>query len=315
MIRLGLCCIFREAPIKFRRTTARHVLSLPKTAQAEKLAAICRDNAEALHRALEFCAHHQIGAFRINSQLLPLKTHPEAGYDLQDLPGGARIIARLKQCGAFGRQNGIRTSFHPDQFLVLASPDGDVVQRAIADLEAHAQLAQWVAADVINVHAGGAYGNKSLALKRLIRVITSLPTRITSRLTLENDDRVYTPADLLPVCLQTGIPLVYDVHHHRCLPDGNGIPETTQAVLATWNREPLFHISSPVNGWDSACRPHHDFIDPNDFPDCWRELAITVDVEAKAKEVAVLKLSRWLGQTPFAHAVVGPAGRRLPAWR
>jgi UV DNA damage endonuclease len=84
---------------------------------------------------------------------------------------------------------------------------------------------------------------------------------------------------------------VYDVHHHRCNADGLSIEQATKRALATWNREPLFHISSPIAGWD-APKPerHHDFIDEQDFPDCWRRKKITVEVEAKAKEVAVAKL-------------------------
>jgi len=34
---------------------------------------------------------------------------------------------------------------------------------------------------------------------------------------------------------------------------------------------------------------HHDYIDINDWPACWRDLDITVEVEAKAKELVVLK--------------------------
>lgn len=291
MLRLGLCCIFRQEPIKFRRTTAKYLLSLSRDARAAHLAAICMHNADALYRSLAFCVANGIGAFRINSQILPVKTHPEVGYDLLRLPEGDKIVARFKQCGAFSRNNGIRTAFHPDQFLVLSSPDAGVVERSVADLEYHAQVARWVAADVINIHGGGGYGDKASALKRLVAVIEGLGKEIRTRLTLENDDRVYTPSDLLPVCMQTGVPLVYDVHHHRCLPDGISIQLTTQAALATWDREPLFHLSSPLNGWgDGPCRPHHDFIDPADFPDCWRGLDLTVDVEAKAKEVAVLQL-------------------------
>jgi UV DNA damage endonuclease len=253
------------------------------------------DNADALYRALAFCAANGIGAFRINSQILPVKTHPDVGYDLHELPQGDRIVARFKQCGDFSRQNHIRTSFHPDQFLVLSSPDAGVVKRSLADLEYHAQVAEWVAADVINIHGGGGYGDKPGALKRLAAVIDTLPPPIKNRLTLENDDRVYTPVDLLPVCMATRVPLVYDVHHHRCLPDGESIEQTTQATLATWNREPLFHLSSPLNGGDQGpCRPHHDFIDPTDLPDCWRALDLTLDVEAKAKEVAVLTLREWM---------------------
>ncbi len=312
MIRFGLCCIFREAPIKFRRTTAKYLLSLSVAARATHLASICMHNADALYRALEFCADHGIGAFRINSQILPVKTHPDAGYELQELPEGGQIVARFEQCGNFSLKHGIRTSFHPDQFLVLSSPDAGVVNRSVADLEYHAQVAEWVAADVINIHGGGAYGDKATALKRLVAVINHLPQNVKSRLTLENDDRVYTPADLLPVCMQTGVALVYDVHHHRCLPDGKSIEQTTQAAISTWNREPHFHLSSPLNGWKQGpYRPHHDFIDPADFPDCWRDLDITVDVEAKAKELAVLKLLRWMAALGFALAPAPPnPGRR-----
>jgi UV DNA damage endonuclease len=249
------------------------------------------DNADALFCSLQFCAENGIGAFRINSQILPVKTHPDAGYDLEKLPGGDQIIRRLKQCGAFSRKKGIRTSFHPDQFLVLSSPDTGVVERSVADLNYHAQVAIWVAADVINIHGGGAYGDKAAALQRLDLVINNLSGEVKSRLTLENDDRVYTPLDLLPVCRKIGVPLVYDVHHHRCLPDGKSVADITKMAMRTWDREPLFHLSSPRNGWDKGpCRPHHDFIDPADFPDVWGAMDMTVDVEAKAKELAVLRL-------------------------
>jgi UV DNA damage endonuclease len=118
-----------------------------------------------------------------------------------------------------------------------------------------------------------------------------LPAEVRSRLTLENDDRSYSPLDLLPVCRETGVPLVYDVHHHRCLPDGLSVAEATRQAVFTWDREPLFHLSSPLEGWQGKNpRRHHDFIDAEDFPKAWRELHLTVDVEAKAKELAVIRL-------------------------
>jgi hypothetical protein len=81
------------------------------------------------------------------------------------------------------------------------------------------------------------------------------------------------------------------VHHHRCNPDGMSVEQATRRALATWNREPMFHISSPIDGWKGT-KPqrHHDFIDAADFPACWLRKKITVEVEAKAKEVAVLRL-------------------------
>ena len=90
-LRLGLCVQFAREPIKFRTTTATAMLRLPRPARLERLAELCRANSEALLAALQFCAAHGIGAFRINSQVLPVKTHPEAGYEMDELPGGATL--------------------------------------------------------------------------------------------------------------------------------------------------------------------------------------------------------------------------------
>jgi UV DNA damage endonuclease len=161
-------------------------------------------------------------------------------------------------------------------------------------LEYQAQLAEAVGADVINIHAGGVYGDKELALKRFCQVFPVLSDSVKNRLTLENDDVSYTVRDLLPVCEKLSIPLVYDVHHHRCNPDGLSVEEATILAGETWSkagREQHCHISSPKAGWESGSpRPHADYIDPADFPDCWRGRKMTVDIEAKAKELAVVRL-------------------------
>lgn len=105
-------------------------------------------------------------------------------------------------------------------------------------------------------------------------------------------DRCFTPLSVGPLCERTGVPLVYDAHHHRCLPDGLPVAEASELAFATWwEREPYAHISSPRDGWQSPnpC-PHADYIDPADFPDAWRGRTMTIDVEAKAKERAVLAL-------------------------
>jgi UV DNA damage endonuclease len=259
MIRWGLCCIFREEPITFRRTTARYLSKLSPNERMDYVSGICLHNANSLLEALKFCRLNGINAFRINSQILPLKTHPKLGYAIEALPQSNQIVNTFKK----------------------------------SDLRYQTEVAKWVNADVINIHAGGVYGDKDKALQRLVRGIRSLPQNIRRRLTLENDDRLYTPRDLLPICKKLKIPLVYDLHHHRCLPDGLNIKDATQQVLKTWNREPLFHISSPLQPWkDGNHRNHHDYINLRDFPVFWLNLDITVEVEAKAKELAVLKLMR-----------------------
>lgn len=249
--------------------------------------------------SLKYCSAQGIGALRINSQILPVKTHPEAGYTVPSLPDHDAIIASFRACGEFARSNDLRLSFHPDQFVVLNSPSPRTLDHSVAELEYQVEVAEWVGADTVNVHGGGAYGDKGKALAALRRSIDRLPERVRTRLTLENDDKVYTPADLLPVCADTGVGFVYDVHHHRCLPDGLDVADVTERACRTWRVEPLFHISSPLDGW-GAPKParHHDYIDAADFPREWIGWPLTVEVEAKAKELAVLRLMDDLQRRP-----------------
>lgn len=295
MIRLGLCCIFRDVPISFRTTTAAAMQRLQPHQALDRLSKLCLSNAASLQQAIAYCAAQGIGAFRVNSGILPVITHPRVGYRIDDLPDADAIIAAFRQCGTDAGREGIRLLFHPDQFVLLSSERASVTQSAIAELDYQAMVAGWIGADVINIHGGGAYGDKTAALNRVRENIEKLPMPVRSRLTLENDDRVYTPADLLPLCRATRVPLVYDVHHHRCLPDGMSEDAATEAALATWDREPVFHVSSPLAGWHGP-KPHrhHDYIRIGDFPACWTHPDVTVEVEAKAKEKAVLRLRRSL---------------------
>jgi len=295
MIRLGLCCTFRDQPVKFTNSTATALGKLNRQEALTKLSGLCLANAKALQKALEYCAAHGIGCFRVNSQILPLKTHPSHRYQVSDLPDGSEIVRQFEECGRFVKQHRLRTCFHPDQFVVLNSPRPEVVQTSIAELEYQAEVAEWIGADVINIHGGGAYGDKPKAVAHFARALDRLSSQVRERLTIENDDKIFTPADLLGMCRSTGVPLVYDVHHHRCQQDNLSIEDATEQALTTWNREPMFHISSPREGWDGP-KPerHHDFIDARDFPACWRQLEITVEVEAKAKEAALLELGQHL---------------------
>lgn len=293
-LHLGLCCLFKNEPVSFRTTTAKVLTAMPRNQQLLKLSGICLHNARNLELALTTVQGMGIGAFRIMSPLFPRMTHPEVGYRMEQLPDGESILATLETCRTFAQNQKIRLSFHPDQFVVLSSPNPTVVANSVQELAYHGWLAEKVGADLINIHAGGVYGDKQSALQRLGEALNLLPESVRSRLTLENDDVSYTPQDLLPFCRQQAIPLVYDVHHHRCNPDDLTVEEATLQAGQTWEppgREQYCHISSPKTGWGSVTtRPHADYINPDDFPACWCDKRITIDVEAKAKELAVIRL-------------------------
>lgn len=298
-MRFGLCCLFVAEPVTFRTTTAKALSALSRRDALAKASAVCLHNAQNLLLAVRTAHRLGIGAFRIMSPLFPRMTHPDVGYRLEDLPQAEDISRNMADVRDFAQARDIRLSFHPDQFVVLSSPHAHVIESSVRELEYQAFLADLTGADVINIHAGGAYGDKAAALKRLAAVVRDLPEGVSSRLTLENDDVTYTMRDLLPACGELGLPLVYDVHHHRCNPDGLGEAEATDLAGATWKgREQYCHISSPREGWQGNPKPHADHIDPADFPACWLGRAMTVDVEAKAKELAVTRLMRDLVPVP-----------------
>jgi UV DNA damage endonuclease len=294
VIRWGLCCQFLDAPIKYRTATHRYVATLSPAARRDYLTAIAANNAAALADSVRQCRALGIGAFRINSQVLPLGTHPVSGYGLDQLDRDGAIRRTFLEAGALARELGVRLSFHPDQFVVLNSEREAVVESSLTELEFQAEIAELVGADVIVLHGGGAAGGVPAALARLGRAVDRLSARARSRLALENDDRQFAPADLLPFCAAHALPVVYDVHHHRCKPDDLTVAEATAEAAASWGaREPYFHISSPRDGWSARDpRPHADYIDPADLPREWLGLDLTVDVEAKAKERAVVKAMR-----------------------
>jgi UV DNA damage endonuclease len=291
-LRLGLCCQFLDSPIRFRTATHRYVSTLSRAARRSYLATIAADNAAALAAAVERCAELGIGAFRINSQMLPLGTHPVSGYALETLDGSGAIRTAFAAARELARARGIRLSFHPDQFVVLNSEREDVVRASAEELEYQAGMAEMVGADTVVFHGGSVAGGVPAAVERLERGLELLSERARRVVALENDDHRFAPADLLPLCRRLGVPLVYDAHHHRCHRDGLALEEATELAASTWGaREPWNHISSPRDGWGSGNpRPHADYIDPADFPVSWLGRRMTVDVEAKGKERAVIRL-------------------------
>jgi predicted GIY-YIG superfamily endonuclease len=108
-MRLGLCCLFRDQPIKFVTTTATSIGKMKRPDALAKLSRLCMKNADALLAALRFCADNGIGCFRINSQILPIKTHPACGYEIDDLPESDAIVRRFQECGQFVHKHKLLT--------------------------------------------------------------------------------------------------------------------------------------------------------------------------------------------------------------
>ena len=164
---------------------------------------------------------------------------------------------------------------------------------------------------VIVIHAGGVYGDLAAGRERFVARYGQLSEAARRRLVLENDDRRYSFEDVLWIHRRTGIPLVLDTLHLRCLnPTGRTLREALAAALATWpaDRPPKIHFSSPRTslrmppgtGIGRAQAPlpnqHSDFIDPFALVDLLRLAQesrlrpFDIMLEAKGKDLALLRV-------------------------
>lgn len=258
---------------------------------------IVSDNLANLETVLGWCRDKGVHAFRIGSDLWPRATHPLVSPWVEALFDSDDVLASFGRIRHFAAAHDIRLSEHPDQFLVGNSLRADVVNGTIAELEWRARLGSALGVDVICLHVGSGAPDRESALWRWDATLARLSPMVLARLAFENDDRVFSPEAILPACLAWGLPMIYDAHHHRVLPDSLSEDEATELAIASWgDREPYFHLSSPRAGWDAGdARPHHDMIEPSDWPQAWTAMVdagvpFTVDIEAKGKELAVFAL-------------------------
>ena len=115
--------------------------------------------------------------------------------------------------GETARANDVRVSFHPDQFVVLASDRPEVVNKSIEEFEYHADMARFMGygksfQDIkINVHISGRQGPEGIR-----RAYNRLSPEARNGLTIENEEMSWG----LDSCLELAdlVPIVLDIHHN-----------------------------------------------------------------------------------------------------
>ena len=233
--------------------------------------------------------------FRITSNLFPWCSE----YKLSDMPDYDEICDVLSNAGSYATTNDIRITCHPGPFNVLTSPHEHVVENCIKDLTTHGEVFDLMNLsrtpyNKINIHIGGAYGDKVSSMERFCENFHRLPDSVKSRLTVENDDKasMYSVVDLYEgVYKVIGIPIVFDYHHHRFCNGGLSEEDALEVAISTWNNiVPVVHYSESRNieQEDNKIRPqaHSDYV--YDYIDTYGN-RVDIMVEAKAKELAVLK--------------------------
>ena len=261
-------------------------------ATPENMLGVCRHNLRALEAMLRYCAEARIPLMRISSDIIPLASHPQNSFHWQ-----SELQAELEAVRATLAQTGIRVSMHPGQYTVLNSPRQDVVDRAVDDLVFHAGFLDALGADGsarIVLHLGGGYGDRPSALKRLTENLLGLPPQVLARISLENDERVFTIEDALHICGKCGLPAIFDVFHHSLNAPAHGTQNYwLDRVVESWSPQhgrPKLHYSQQLAGGKPGM--HSRFIAMKDFMDFHRSLEgreLDVMLEVKDKNLSAVK--------------------------
>jgi UV DNA damage endonuclease len=191
-----------------------------------------RENLACLAKILAYNEKCHLLFFRITSDLVPFASHPICTFRWQEY-----FSEEFEYIGEYIRNHGFRISMHPDQFVLLNSPDEEVLRRSIAELVYHVQVLDLMGLDdsaKIQIHVGGVYGNKTASIERFVKRYEMLDTTILNRLVIENDERLYSISDCLTIYEQTGIPVIMDSFHHSLLNNGEEFAALLQPVRKTW---------------------------------------------------------------------------------
>lgn len=268
--------------------------ALPKNERMEKLKAVTAENIHHTIRILHYNIAHEIKLYRFSSSLVPLATHPEVMWDFV-----TPFKSEWEKLGQLVRNHQIRPSFHPNQFTLFTSPREEVTVNAVKDMEYHYKMLEAMNVldnGFINIHIGGAYGDKENSIERFHHNLKMLPNEIKSKMTLENDDKTYNVEETLLVCEKEKVPMILDYHHYMANKGEVDLPRFLERIFKTWDffeAIPKVHISSPKS--EQAFRSHADFVSI-EFILPFLNMAKIVNqdfdimIEAKQKNLAMHKL-------------------------
>ncbi|WP_439744269.1 UV DNA damage repair endonuclease UvsE [Bacillus pseudomycoides] len=284
---------------------------LGKQEREEKLYNITTQNLMHTLRILHYNIAHEIPLYRLSSSIVPLATHPEVDFDYIDI-----FTPFWRKMGKLIREHNLRVSFHPNQFTLFTSEKPHITDNAVLDMTYHYNVLDAMGladSSYINIHIGGAYGNKEKALLRFHENLKKLPPHIKQQMTLENDDKTYTASETLAVCKLERIPFIFDYHHHMANLCDEPLEALLPAIFKTWdhtNTIPKVHISSPKS--EKEFRSHANYIDATfikPFLHITRELNQDFDImiESKQKDLALFQFVDELASIRGVRRISGAA--------
>ncbi|MAS51797.1 MAG: UV damage repair endonuclease UvsE [Flavobacteriales bacterium] len=179
-----------------------------------------------------------IKLFRLSSQIFPWSDD----YKLSELKDYNEICDIMLEIGKIATDAGQRLTMHPGPYNCLASPNQKVVEKTIRELNCHSEQFNMLGFEPsnynkINIHVGGAYGDKKSTLERFCKNFQLLREDTKKRLVIENDDspNEFSVKELFDGIYQTiGIPITFDYFHHTFNTGGLTEEQALKLAAITW---------------------------------------------------------------------------------
>jgi UV DNA damage endonuclease len=263
---------------------------------------VVKNNLRCLQNILQYNLKHDLLFFRISSDLVPFASHPICKFNWMNVFRG-----EFESIGNFIKYNKMRISMHPGQYVLLNALDENIRSRSIAELTYHCNLLDSLGLDKsakIQIHVGGAYGDKIQALTRFVNACRSLESPIRSRLVIENDERLFSLKDCLDIHARTGIPVVFDTLHHRLLNNGESLPEAIHKASCTWDKKHDGILMVDYSDQEEGERLGAHSYDINlesfrHFLQCIKEFDFDLMLEIKDKEKSALQAKSIIDSMPL----------------
>ncbi|MBN1523926.1 MAG: UV DNA damage repair endonuclease UvsE [Spirochaetales bacterium] len=283
-MKIGYACINETLSCRSSRTF--RLKSYSEQLIKEKISS----NLSCLLEILQWNLHHHIYFFRISSDLIPFASHPVCAF-----PWQMEFKKQFREIGAFISAHAMRVAMHPDQFVLLNAKDPEIVRKSIAELKYHAEVLDLLGCDEsakIQIHTGGVYNDKPVAIKRFCDAYNTLPDSITRRLVIENDERLYSLQDVMGIHTQTLVPVLLDVFHHTLFNNNEPLDTALRQAAATWTkRDGLPIVDFSTQKPESRIGSHAVSLDRGEFSRFLKEsrgFDFDVMLEIKNKEKSAL---------------------------
>jgi UV DNA damage endonuclease len=199
----------------------------------DKIIDVYGSNISTAEQIVRYCANNGISYYRMGT-LFPFSGHEAIGnFDYIKY-----FDDQLYELGQLIKVKDIRISFHASEFCVLNSKNPKVVKNSITELVNTVKIIEKLELPEHNkiiVHTGSSEGGIPDSLKRFADVFSKFDDSIKKRITLENDDRIFSFAKVYEIYKLCGIPLTIDIFHHRVLnPEKWEELKSLKMAIDTW---------------------------------------------------------------------------------